>query len=490
MTEKDKRAMMGVSRRSFLAAAGIGALGVAGAGMFGCAPKGASEESALAADEKTPVAADETLDVQVCVLGAGPAGVTAAIEAAEKGAEVLVVDLNGAVTGNAHSVCACSTDYQHALGNDETPEEFVDYLLHYEDNPIVDKDLTLLVARESSKSIEWLSAHGVEFSGVATSDPEPFELPRIFVTKYGRDSQKAFVEPLWAAAQAAGVEFKFETEATALIQDASGAVVGVEAVGADGHGVTINAQSVILATGGFGGDDELMRRYAPWVPNCGALVAPGLWTRGNGFAIRAGQKVGAELLSGGGNLMYKNLEGANADHAGMALHVGVNGRRFCDESMGRLDRAVKAADLGLSDIFIIYDSELPNTLYTGTSSSGGTATTSGTGAITDALQAAIDAGTVFKADAIEALSRQMGIKATTLADTIETYNGWCRSGVDEEFGKPKEKVGLVLDPNRVDPNGTEQIEKTFSLLNEIKTPPFYATKCFISSYQLPATFGG
>ncbi|MEG0759018.1 MAG: FAD-binding protein, partial [Raoultibacter sp.] len=177
MTEKDKRAMMGVSRRSFLAAAGIGALGVAGAGMFGCAPKGASEESALAADEKTPVAADETLDVQVCVLGAGPAGVTAAIEAAEKGAEVLVVDLNGAVTGNAHSVCACSTDYQHALGNDETPEEFVDYLLHYEDNPIVDKDLTLLVARESSKSIEWLSAHGVEFSGVATSDPEPFELP-------------------------------------------------------------------------------------------------------------------------------------------------------------------------------------------------------------------------------------------------------------------------------------------------------------------------
>lgn len=481
---------LGVSRRSFLAAAGVGALGVAGLGLFGCAPQSTKAEGGTGDPGAVSSVPDETIDVEICILGAGPAGVTAAIQAAEQGAEVLVVDLNKAPTGNAHSVAACGTELQHALGNDETPEEFAKYLVHYEDNPAIDMNLTELVTKESSASIDWLAAHGVEFAGVATPDPELFEKPRLFTTIFGRDGQKAFVEPLSKAATDAGVQFKFETEALGLLQDSSGAVTGIEAQGSDGHKVTVNAKSVIVATGGFGMDDELLRRYAPKVPNCGVLEGPGMWTRGSGFAIRSGLKIGAEVVGGGGDLMYKNLEGANADHAGMALHVGIDGRRFCDESMNRLERAVKAADLGLTDIFIIYDSVLPATLYTGTSSSGGAATTSGSGAVDEALQAALDAGTVFKADTIEELARYMGMRATTLKDTVDTYNGYCQAGVDEAFGKPVEKTALVLDPDRKDPNGTEQIEKTIKLLNEVKTPPFYATKCFVNSYQLPFTSGG
>ena len=477
-----------VSRRSFIAAAGIGALGIAGLGVLGCAPNGAKAEAGgTSATEPGP---DETVNVEVCVLGAGPAGVTAAIEAAEAGADVLVIDLNSSVTGNGHSMTACDTEYQHALGNNETAEEFAEYLMHYEDNPNTDKDLTLFLARESTGIVDWLSDHGVEWAGVTAADPEPFEIPRVFVTVHGRDAQKAFVEPLEKAAQDAGVRFMFDTEATGLIQDEVGAITGVEAAGADGHKVTVNARSIVLATGGYGRDDELLRRYAPKIPNCGALEGAGVWSRGTGFAIREGLKAGAEIIGGGGHLMYKNLEGANADHCGQALHVGVDGRRFCDESMNRLDRAAKAADLGLTDVFIIYDNELPSTLYTGTSSSGGTATTSGDGSVDDALQAAIDAGTVFKADTIEGLARKIGINESVLANTVDSYNAWCQSGVDEEFGKPAEKVALVLEPDRKDPNGTEQIERTVQLLNEIKTPPFYATKCFINSYQLPSTFGG
>ena len=489
-----------ISRRSLLATTGLVGAGIAAGLASAGASRALAEETAEAEDaEDQADGADgaveftgeqEIIDVQVCVLGSGPTGMTAAISAAEAGAQVLLLDRNAFATGNAHSIAACETDFQLALENHETPEEFADFLVHYEDNPDQDRDMALFCAQQTASMIQWLSDHGVEFSRAETSSPEPFAIPaRTLVTKYGRDAYSALTKPLEDSLATAGVDCRYETEVLELIFDESGAVVGARAQAKDGHEIVVNAKSVVLATGGFGGDDELLRRYATRIPCAGPLGGELLWTRGDGFAVREGIKLGAEVCThGGGGLMYKNFEGGNCDHCGQALHVGTDGKRFCDESINRLDRSGRAVDAGYTYVYIIYDADLPASLYTGVSSSGGSATTTGAGS--NPLQAALDAGTAFEADTIEGLARQLGINAAVLQDTVDTYNGWCRSGVDEEFGKPAEKVGMIDDPEHAGEPDCPQIENTFKLLNEIKNPPFYATRAMLNTIQLSHTQGG
>ena len=82
----------------------------------------------------------------------------------------------------------------------------------------------------------------------------------------GGDTAKAFTEVFEGCCLDAGVEFMFDTEANGLLLARTVRFAAWTATASDGHVLEIHARSVVLGTGGFGGDDELLRRYAPWIP--------------------------------------------------------------------------------------------------------------------------------------------------------------------------------------------------------------------------------
>lgn len=489
--EENNTRQGGLSRRAFIGSSAAALAALAAASVTGCAPN-ATSGATESKQQPAEVGPAETKEIDVVVIGAGPVGQSSALAAAEAGASVLVIERSGSCTGKHHVLAAWGTALQKEAGFDPTLDEYVASICAYKDRSSdLDEDMVRYTVEQMAPTYEWMEAHGVEFGRCCAINGEPFAGLSSVASVHGRDTAKAFTEVFEGCCLDAGVEFMFDTEANGLLLGEDGAVRGVTATASDGHVLEIHARSVALGTGGFGGDDELLRRYAPWIPNFGPLDETGQWTLGDGFAIREGKRIGADLCSqGGGGLIYKNFEGANTDLAGQALHVGSDGKRFCDESAIRFARTRSALDAGNGEAFILYDADLVNELYTGASSSGGAVATGEVSEAQEVLDAAIEAGSAYKADTIEELARLMNVNAAVLSETVAVYNAACVSGVDDQFGKPAIKIGVMDDPAHVGDFTYPQIEQEFRLLNEIKTPPFYATRVTYNSYQLFQTFGG
>lgn len=474
-----------VTRRGFLAGAGVGALGLAAATAFGCAPT-----TPTSAPSKTVPAADgadgasaapssesaanleiaRTVDTDVLVIGTGVSGLTAAIAAAEGGAKVTVVEkLDGLKKIYAHSITAVGTSFQKEFGEDWTPEELVDFWNQYPDSDaLMDKEAQLFAAQHSAESIDWLIDHGVDIVGVTVPPTNPFQCPaRTFVTSADRDGVKAYLEPLHAKAEELGVEFHFSTEATKVLTDESGAVVGIEAA-SKGEGVRYNAKSLIVAAGGFGGSSEMVRLFAPLTPNCGTFDGDA-----KGFALSQARGLEADVVAPGGTMAYfANADGGYGDNAGQAMYVTREGLRWVNENLYFLDRAGLGYKQGISEYWAIYDGPLYDAVAAGMGEKG------------------LESGSIVKADTVEGLARAMGINVAAFAATVEEYNGFCETGIDEQFGKPVSRMGRVFDPDDTKEYDLDLVEREFPLLNKIATPPFYGINLVAQSTGLSGTTGG
>lgn len=490
MTQSKQQAATDISRRGFLAGAGVGALGLAAAGMFGCAPnteKGAPADAsgskpaptvqstadsapAASSDVAESVEITETKDTEVLVIGTGVAGLTAAISAAEAGAKVTVVEkLDGLKKVYAHSITAIGTSFQKELGEDWTPEELVDFWDQYPDtDSFMDREAQLFAAEHSGESIDWLIEHGVDIVGVTVPPTNPFQVPaRTFVTSSDRDGVKAYLEPLHAKAEELGVEFNFSTEATKILTDESGAVTGIE-TNASGKGIQYNAKSLIVAAGGFGGSQDYLRLYAPLTPN-----SPYFDGEAKGFALSQARSLGADVVAPGGTMAYfLNVDGGYVDNAGQAMYINRQGQRWVNENLYFLDRAGIAYKQGISEYWAIYDSKLFDETAAATAEKG------------------LEGGSIVKADTIEELARLMDVNVAAFKKTVDTYNGYCASGDDKDFGKPASRMGRVFDPDDPKEYDLDLIDKEFVLLNEIATAPFYAINMTVQASALSGTAGG
>lgn len=479
-----------ISRRRFLAGAGAGALGLAAVGTLGCAPDGknvastdapsstpaptvqgtASTAPSAPIDVAESVEITETRDAEVLVIGTGVSGLTAAISAAEAGARVTVIEkLDGLKKVYAHSITAIGTSFQKELGEDWTPEELVDFWDQYSDtDSFMDRDAQLFAAEHSAESIEWLIEHGVDIVGVTVPPTNPFQVPaRTFVTSADRDGVKAYLEPLHAKAEELGVEFNFSTEATKILIDDTGAVIGIE-TNAGGTGIQYNTKSLIVAAGGFGGSQEYLRLYAPLTPN-----SPYFDGEAKGFALSQARSIGADVVAPGGTMAYfLNIDGGYVDNAGQAMYINRQGQRWVNENLYFLDRAGIAYKQGISEYWAIYDSKLFDETASATAEKG------------------LESGSIVKADTIEELAHLMGINVAAFKKTVDAYNGYCTSGSDKEFGKPASRMGRVFDPNDPKEYDLDLVEKEFTLLNEIATAPFYAINMTVQASALSGTSGG
>lgn len=267
------------------------------------------------------VAAESVTDwsdeIDVLVAGFGIAGGCAAVEAATRGARVLVLERAGVAGGTTalaggHFYLGGGTAVQNATGHPDSPQEMAAYLTAVSRDPEPDK--IRAYSDGSVAHFEWLESLGFEFErsyypekaviqpgtqGLMYTGNEkvwPFRdaakpAPRGHKVPVAGETQgaKLVIDLLVARAAELGIEIRYETGVTNLIADVDGRVAGVR-WRRPGETGALRARSVVLATGGFIMNAAMLAEHIPqWSPKSFALGT----THDDGLGIRLGRSVGA-----------------------------------------------------------------------------------------------------------------------------------------------------------------------------------------------------
>ena len=392
------------------------------------------EVAAAAPVEKTPA----ELECDIVVVGAGGAGLTASVLATQQGANVILLEKMPFVGGNSlraeGGMNAAGTNLEKELGlDDSTVENFTEDTLrlgHYLANP----DLVRTLAENSSDAIEWLKTVDASFTGVkATGGCEGRKY--LHQPEGGVAVGEYLVAKLKAQVEKLGIDVRVNTRATEILME-NGQAVGVMAEDAE-HIYTIHAKAVVLATGGFGANFELMASYDPSLANAVTTNHSGA----TGDGIMMAQAVGADtvdmeqiqlhptVIQSDGTLVSESVRSHGA------IIVNTEGKRFVNDLAGR--DVVSQAELKQPDgyCFIIFDQNLVDHLALS--------------------QRFIDGGYTISGQTYAELAQNMGLQGEAVQNFVNTMNTWNESvakGVDEEWGRN---------------NGMD---------DDLSTAPFYAIK--------------
>lgn len=359
---------------------------------------------------------DKTLDCDIVIVGAGGAGMTAAINATEQGKKVILLEMMPYAGGNTTKATggmnAAETHYQAEQGIEDSVETFIEDTMeggHQMNN----RDLVTVMAEKSASAIDWLDSIGaplpkVGFSGGATN-------ARIHAPEDGSGVGAYLVTRFLNKVDELGIDVMYDTKATELISD-NGTIVGVKAE-SDEFNYTINAKAVILATGGFGNNQDMIVKYRSDLKGTVSTSAPG--AMGDGIVMA--EAVGADLVDidqiqlhptveqGTSMLITESVRGDGA------ILVNQEGKRFTNELLTR--DVVSAAELEQTGgyAYIIFDQRLRDGLK--------------------AIEKYVSTGITMQADTIEGLAEQIEVDPKVLAETLDTWNKAVAAQNDAEFGR-------------------------------------------------------
>ena len=374
-----------------------------------------------ASGEAAPKEKEEvTLDCDVVVVGAGGAGLTASVMATQQGMKVILLEKMPFVGGNSlraeGGMNAADTKVQAELGLEgNTVDNFVDDTLRL-GHDLADPDLVRTLAENSAEAVDWLFSIDAPLEKVKATGGTQHQY--LHQPADGQAVGSYLVAKLSAKAEELGIDVRVNTKATEILMD-NGRAVGVKAEDED-HNYTINAKSVVLATGGFGANFDLMASYDPSLAN--AVTTNHAGAQGDG--IMMAQAVGADtvdmeqiqlhptVIQSNGLLVSESLRSYGA------VIVNTEGKRFVNDLAGR--DVVSQAELKQPDgyCFIIFDQNLVDHL-----------------ALTKKF---IDGGYALTGDTYVALAREMGLEGDAVENFVNTMVAWnesCAKGVDEEWGR-------------------------------------------------------
>ncbi|MBQ8081244.1 MAG: flavocytochrome c [Clostridia bacterium] len=232
------------------------------------------------------------LDADIIIVGAGGAGMIAAMYAVDAGASVILIEKTSNAGGNTNrasgGVDAAGTALQAAAGIEDSAEQWAQDMLRV--GKVNDMELVEFFTAQSAAAIEFCEAIGFEFSPkiqIQYNDP-----PRSHRDAQNRSVGLVLVPLLLEQLEKRGIEIRYNEQATALLQDASGRVNGVHVATKNGE-KDYHANAVILATGGFGGNAELIAEYAPQFTGYGTTGQ----ATNTGDGMLMAQAIGAELIN-------------------------------------------------------------------------------------------------------------------------------------------------------------------------------------------------
>jgi fumarate reductase flavoprotein subunit len=398
----------------------------------------------------------EELQSAVVVVGAGLAGFTAALTAAEQGVEVLLCEkqdeVGGSTVMSGGSFCFTGTDLQAAQGIEDSPEllreDLIEVGQHRNDLKLVDR-----YVRDNLAAYHWLRERGVEFGQVQAASGQ--SVPRSHPS-----NPRRVIDLLHAAArQVPNLTVVTGVTADRLVQDhETGRVVAVQAHQGDQEFSLRAERGVVLTSGGFCQNKEMIAAFAPGKER--ALRLGGLGNYGDG--IRMAWQLGAGLrdmpyVKG----TFGNHPQAQSGHhtACMAVYKGAiavnkQGRRFVDESLDYKllgDACLEQEDaLG----FQIFDEAVMRQSVPGYPMFD--------------FRRRITEGRLITAPSLEELAGKIGIDPGRLKETVASYNEIVREGLD-------------------DPIGRKHLTHRFGSLVRLEEPPFYA---YPSTSAIIATYAG
>lgn len=447
-----------VSRRSFLASA-VTAGAVAAIGLAGCSSQGGNTQSANSADLPTtgetnpfinnaPGEIIETRDVDVAVVGAGGSGVACALQAAENGLTALVVEkqsgVGGATLGGIDWIFAINTKYHKEVGLDIfTASQVVAHELANSQYR-ADGARWLDFVRQSTANIDWIEANGGVINSYMNIDPvvqattainvqSDFQLPPLNIEG---GANAGCVTPLSEAAQAKGAQFLFNAEVTSLIQNSDGAICGLYAKTKEGA-VQINAKAVVLATGGFSANEELLAK-AGWdveqIVPCNMGVETG---SGYQLALAAGAQdhIGDAapmaqwvIEAFPGRTWNDPITGDNGfTLMTKQILVNQNGIRFMNEAVPLANPIMQVLPTKNNQAtFTLFDDAIWAEHFKDVEGAA------------EQLAQALEQNhgeSFYRCDTIAQCAEKFGLDAASLQATVDSYNAMCDAGADDDFSK-------------------------------------------------------
>jgi fumarate reductase flavoprotein subunit len=404
----------------------------------------------------------ETVDTDVVVIGAGGGGLTAAVSAAENGARVVVLEKNAMAGGNTamteglYGVGSLFAKRQRFFNDkDKTFNQIMDY---------TQWSLNARLVREwinrSGGTIDWLEGMGVKFEPI-----HPW---------YGREMAPAYhafqgggisaIKALLKKCQELGVQVLLKAPVTKLLTDGNGKVTGVMA-SRDGKELKINGKATIIATGGFAGNREMLKKYYPAYSE--NLYIMGLPHMGDGInmAIEAGAKTDGlgKVLGHGPAVAYDYPKYGVLWIAASEpnnIWVNKNGERYTNEygAVPPGETLSAASQQPDSVTFSLFDEKIKQRwIKEGFYEGGGILVMPKTPEVLASFEETLrkadkEKGVIKIANNWDEIARWIGADPKTLKSTIDQYNASCDGGYDEVFAKDRK------------------------LLEPLRTPPYYAVK--------------
>lgn len=402
---------------------------------------GATEEDFMT-DETIPlthIVEKEEYSFDVVVIGAGGAGLSGAVEAADNGATVAVLEKtagiggNTAVSGGAFNVPG--SDLQQKKGIEDSVESFVEDALKGGDN-LADPELVQIVGDRALEAYEWMRDDiKAEFIQDRVQQFGGHSVPRSVVPVGNKGSE--LTNKLWTAAEEKGAELFLDTEAVELMQDAKGKIVGVKAEN-NGKTITFNAsKGVIIASGGFAANVDMREKYnADYGKEYMTTAVPA--SMGDGIVM--GEEVNAELVDMEQIQVYptSNPETgiisyvANSRFDG-AILVNQEAERFTDE-LGRRDvisKGILAQPGGYA--YLVWGQEIESV-----------------GNMTDVHAAEFEKmkadGVLYECETIDELAEAFSIDPKALNKTVDTFNGYVAEEKDPDYDKGGAFVSIKEGP--------------------------------------------
>jgi fumarate reductase flavoprotein subunit len=390
---------------------------------------------------------NDRITTDLAIVAAGPAGLAAAIAAAQAGLSVTVLEKNAITGGTANrGMGPLGIESRHTRDRlfkptrDEAFEAFMNYT-HWR----VDANLVRAFLNKSGDTIHWLESLGVKFVEPATYFSGSYPTWHLVQPENGPPGPGGAATMMKILTQRAlelGVTLHLNTPVTGLIKE-DGCVTGVTAAGSDGTAMTVRARAVLVATGGFGNSADMIRAHAGFEldKDIFPFRIPGIAGDGIRMAWEAGARgteMGMELVYG----MPNPLEVPPALHeACRQPHLMVNllGKRFIDEGvMPNVTFTANAiAQQKDRTAFLLFDSAILEAMCQDFDTRNRVFPK---GRFEDA-EATIAAylasgkGNLYAASSLAELCEQTGIEREGLERTLAAYNGYCAKGYDAQFNK-------------------------------------------------------
>ena len=427
---------------------------------------GLNPDDYMAKADKTANGETVSYDADVVVIGAGGAGMTAAMTAADAGQKVVILESQAMVGGNsaratggmnaAKTVYQDENEFDQAAGVEKTlataAEKYADnetitalaktvseQWAAYQANPtgyfdsvelmeldtmvggkgINDPELVETLCEGTADAIDWLDENGITLHNVSSFGGASVKRIHRPVNEEGKVvSVGAYMIPLLQEnCEKRGIDIVLNTTVDTILTDANGAAVGVSGTDKDGNTVVVNAKSVILATGGFGANLDMVTKYKPEL--AGFMTTNAAGAQGQGIematAIGAGTvdmdqiQIHPTVEANTAALITEGLRGDGA------ILVNANGERFVDE-VGTRD-VVSAAEIAQpgSYSWLIVDQAMADA--------------------SSVIQGYIKKGYTKTGATYEELAKELDVDPAAFANTMETWNSYVEAKNDPDFGR-------------------------------------------------------